>query len=111
MRKWARVVSLAIAALAVTGTASAHPPQVRMKWQDFIAGPDGAKRLASLQTAIKKMKSLDTAAPASADYRRSWQYWANIHGYYGPKSPDGTVEQQIQYLQQNGMGKYVPYYQ
>lgn len=110
--KWARRVSLAVVcALAVTGTAAAQAPQVRMKWQDFVAGPDGAKRLASLQAAIKKMKSLDTAAPGSVDYRRSWQYWANIHGYYGPTSPDGTVEQQIQYLQQNGMGSYVPYYQ
>lgn len=110
--KWARGVSLAaVCALAVTGTAAAQTPQVRMKWQDFVAGPDGAKRLASLQAAIKKMKSLDTAPPTSADYRRSWQYWANIHGYYGPTSPDGTVEQQVQWLQQNGFGQYVKYYQ
>jgi hypothetical protein len=110
--KWARGVSLALlSTLAVTGTAAAQAPQVRMKWQDFVAGPDGAKRLASLQAAIKKMKSLDTAAPTSADYRRSWQYWANIHGYYGSTSPDGTVEQQIAYLKQNGMGQYASYYQ
>jgi tyrosinase len=109
---WARAVSLAaVWALAVTGTAAAQAPQVRMKWQDFVAGPDGAKRLTSLENAIKKMKSLDTSPPTSPDYRRSWQYWANIHGYYGPTSPDGTVEQQIQYLQQNGMGRYVPFYQ
>lgn len=109
---WARGVSLGLlATLAVAGPAAAQAPQVRMRWQDFVAGPDGAKRLASLQAAIKKMKSLDGSAPASADYRRSWQYWANIHGYYGPTSPDGTVAQQIQYLQQNGMGKYVSYYQ
>ena len=86
-------------------------PQVRMRWQDFINGPDGAKRLASLQAAITKMKSLDGSAPDSADFRRSWQYWANIHGYYGAQSPDGTVAQQIQYLQDNGMGQYVSYYQ
>ena len=109
---WYRAVSLAaVWALAVTGTAAAQAPQLRMKWQDFVAGPDGAKRLTSLENAIKKMKSLDTSPPTSPDYRRSWQYWANIHGYYGPTSPDGTVAQQIQYLQQNGMGKYVPYYQ
>jgi hypothetical protein len=108
---WARGVLAVVSILAVTGTAAAQAPQVRMRWQDFVAGPDGAKRLASLQTAIKRMKSLDASPPASADYRRSWQYWANIHGYYGPKSPDGTVEQQIQYLQQNNLGKYVPYYQ
>jgi hypothetical protein len=86
-------------------------PQVRMRWQDFISGPDGTKRLASLQAAITKMKSLDSSAPDSADFRRSWLYWANIHGYYGAQSPDGTVAQQIQYLQDNQMGQYVSYYQ
>lgn len=86
-------------------------PQVRMRWQDFISGADGAKRLASLQAAVQKMKSLDNSPPDSADYRRSWQYWANIHGYYGAQSPDGTVEAQIQYLQDNGLGSYVFYYQ
>ncbi len=103
---------------AQTGAQPAAPaggqpaaPQVRMRWQDFINGPDGAKRLASLQAAITKMRSLDGSPPGSADFRRSWQYWANIHGYYGAQSPDGTVAQQIQYLQDNGMGQYVSYYQ
>ncbi len=86
-------------------------PQVRMRWQDFISGSAGAQRLASLQKAITKMKSLDNSPPGSADFRRSWRYWANIHGYYGAQSPDGTVAQQVQWLQSHGMGQYVPYYQ
>jgi hypothetical protein len=81
-----------------------------MRWQDFSAGPDGAARVASLQKAVQKMKSLDSADPQSADFRRSWAYWANIHGYYGGESPDGTVQQQIAWLNQNGLGQYVPYY-
>lgn len=93
-----------------TQTATAAP-QVRMRWQDFIAGADGAKRLASLEKAIQKMKSLDNSPKDSADYRRSWQYWANIHGYYGSQSPDGTVEQQIAWLNKHGMSQYVTYYQ
>jgi hypothetical protein len=84
--------------------------QTRMRWQDFISGPDGAKRLASLMAGVKKMKSLDGSPTASADYRRSWAYWANIHGYYGNVSPDGTVEQQIAYLNSSGLGSYVSYY-
>jgi hypothetical protein len=91
--------------------ADGQAPQVRMRWQDFSSGADGAKRLASLQAAVQKMKSLDNSPPGSADYRRSWQYWANIHGYYGAASPDGTVEAQIQYLQNNGLGGDVSYYQ
>ena len=81
-----------------------------MRWQDFIAGTAGAARLASLQKAITKMKSLDSAPPTSADYRRSWAYWANIHGYYGTQSPDGTVQQQIAWLNANGMGSFTSFY-
>lgn len=85
--------------------------QTRMRWQDFVSGPDGARRLASLKTAIDKMKKLDSSPKDSADYRRSWEYWANIHGYYGTQSPDGTLEEQIAYLKANNMSQYVPYYQ
>jgi len=120
----ARISSLVITATMVLLTCSVRldsqkapapapkdPPQVRMRWQDFISGPAGAKRLASLQAAVAKMKSLDNSPPASADFRRSWQYWANIHGYYGASSPDGTVAAQIQYLKDNNLGNYVSYYQ
>jgi len=86
-------------------------PEVRMRWQDFISGPDGAKRLASLQAAVKKMKSLNNSPKDSADYRRSWEYWANIHGYYGAKSPDGTVAEHIQELTSHGMAGDASYYQ
>ena len=84
--------------------------QVRLKWQDFVRGPEGARRLGSLEKGIAKMKSLDGAPKTSVDYRRSWEYWANIHGYYGPASMDGTVEEQIQYLNSNGLGQYDSYY-
>jgi Common central domain of tyrosinase/Polyphenol oxidase middle domain len=89
---------------------STAAPQMRMKWQDFISGVDGAKRLGSLQAAVAKMKSLDKSPHESADYRRSWEYWANIHGYYGAKSPDGTVAEQLAYLTSIGLGSLSPYY-
>lgn len=86
-------------------------PQVRMRWQDFSNGPEGQKRLASLLKAITKMKSLDQSPKDSADYRRSWQYWANIHGYYGAGSPDGTVESAVKQLKDDlGMGQYESFY-
>jgi Common central domain of tyrosinase/Polyphenol oxidase middle domain len=89
---------------------SVSAPQVRMRWQDFVSGPNGAKRLASLQAGIAKMKSLDKSPHDSADYRRSWEYWANIHGYYGPQSRDGTVADQLAFLASNGMSSYRSYY-
>ncbi len=85
-------------------------PQIRMRWHDFVGGADGAKRLARLQTAIAKMKSLNKSPHNSADYRRSWEYWANIHGYYGSKSPDGTIADQKQYLTDHGMAGSLSYY-
>jgi len=84
--------------------------QLRLKWQDFISGPGGPARLASLKKAVLKMKSLDTASPTSVDFRRSWKYWANIHGYYGPQSMDGTVAEQLSYLQSVGLGSDASFY-
>jgi hypothetical protein len=80
-----------------------------MKWQDFIKGAAGAKRLASLQKAVAKMKSLNTSTN-KVDYIRSWEYWANIHGYYGPTSMDGTVAGILAYLQANSLGQYASYF-
>ncbi len=94
-----------------SGNGQGSTPQVRMRWQDFISGPDGAKRLASLRTAVQKMKSLDNSPPESADFRRSWKYWANIHGYLGPKSRFGTVAFQIDRLKKIGYPQFIPYVQ
>jgi hypothetical protein len=44
---------VATCALLPHAQAEAQTPQVRMRWQDFVSGPDGAKRLASLQSAIQ----------------------------------------------------------
>ena len=96
--------------LATPLTYAQEATGVRLKLEEFVKGAEGAKRLASLQKAITKMKSLDSSKNPQ-DFRRSWAYWANIHGYYGPSSPDGTVAEQIQYLQQNGFASYVKYYQ
>jgi hypothetical protein len=80
-----------------------------MRWQDFIAGPEGAKRMAGLQKAIAKMRSLDNSPPDSLDFRRSWKYWANIHGYLGPDSKFGTLDFQKNRLISLGMSQFVPY--
>ncbi|MGY3453839.1 tyrosinase family protein [Bradyrhizobium sp. USDA 4353] len=90
------------------GQASAPAPQLRMKWQDFIAGPDGAKRLASLEKAVAKMRSLDSSPSDSVDFRRSWKYWANIHGYLGPSSKFRTVDFQKNRLNDLGLSQFIP---
>jgi hypothetical protein len=68
------------------------PPGVRMKFQDFVKDK---KRLDALIKAIGTMKSRSTAAPTSADYRRSWEYWSAMHGFYGPKAQSGLLQDAI----------------
>ncbi len=109
------MLSLAAAALMQAAFAQAQAPaapQVRMKWQDFVKGPDGAKRLASLRKAVAKMKSLDNSPTDSAEFRRSWKYWANIHGYLGPNSPFHDLAWQMDRLkkaQDPPMSQFLPY--
>jgi hypothetical protein len=104
---------LMLASLSVHAAIKPTPvgslPQIRMSWQTFVSGPDGALRLASLKKAIAKMRSLDNSPPDSADFRRSWKYWANIHGYLGPTSPFGTVAQRTQQLTNDGLSQDIPY--
>lgn len=61
---------------------------VRLSWEDFAKDP---QKVASLRKAVAVMKARSAADHSSADYRKSWEYWANIHGYFGPQSPFGTV--------------------
>jgi hypothetical protein len=63
-----------------------------MKFQDFVKDP---KRLDALNKAIGVMKSRSTAVNTSADYRRSWEYWSAMHGFYGPKAQAGLLQDAI----------------
>lgn len=42
-----------------------------------------AAELMSLRKGVAAMKARDTAPRNSADFRRSWVYWANMHGHFG----------------------------
>jgi Common central domain of tyrosinase/Polyphenol oxidase middle domain len=106
-------MSLLVLALVSHGayaqTGGGTQVQVRMRFQDFASGPDGAKRLASLQKAVAKMKSLDNSPPDSVDFRRSWKYWANIHGYLGPNSTFKTVAFWTDRLNTLGLSQLLPF--
>lgn len=93
-----RLVALVLLALFTAGSAfaQARPKAVRLSWETFSKDP---KRVAAFRKAVATMRSRNTAATSSAAYRTSWTYWANIHGYFGPQSPDGTV---AQYRQETG---------
>ncbi len=42
-----------------------------------------AAELMSLRRGVAAMKARDTAPRGSADFRRSWLYWANMHAHFG----------------------------
>ncbi|TWB40799.1 tyrosinase family protein [Nitrospirillum viridazoti] len=77
--------------------AAKAPGGIRLSWQDFAKDP---AKVASLRKAVAVMKSRNSADHTSAVYRTSWEYWANIHGYFGPDSPFGTVADNTQGLPQ-----------
>lgn len=39
--------------------------------------------VAALRRAVAQMKAWDQAPPGSANYKRSWKYWANMHYHFG----------------------------
>jgi hypothetical protein len=81
--------SLLLAALVwLLKSSGAHGAQQRLAFQEFVQDPN---RLASFARGVAVMKSRDGAAPASKEYRTSWQYWSAMHHYFGPQSEAGTV--------------------
>jgi len=42
-----------------------------------------ATELASLRRGVAQMKAWDSEPRGSANFRRSWIYWANMHAYFG----------------------------
>jgi len=65
-----------IALVFIACSAFAQTP-VRLSWQEFARD---ANRVASFRKAVEVMKSRNTADRSSPEYRRSWEYWANMHG-------------------------------
>jgi hypothetical protein len=70
--------------------AASPTPVVRLSWQEFAKDPANVD---DLRKAVATMKARNSAPVESKEFRTSWSYWANIHGYYGPGSPFGTVAQ------------------
>jgi hypothetical protein len=81
-----RVVSRIILVFLAFGAFAQKP--MRLSWQEFASDPN---RVQSYRNAVAKMKSRNTADPASVEFRKSWVYWANMHGYFGDDAVNGTV--------------------
>jgi hypothetical protein len=83
-------VAWSVAGAVLDAASAAEPKFVRQSLSDFVRDP---QKLASLIRGVNEMKRRSAAPADSAEYRTSWEYWANIHGYPGTTSPTGTVEQ------------------
>jgi hypothetical protein len=95
-----RTTVLAILVAATAIPMGAQQKGVRMNWQTFAQDP---ARVQSLRNAVAVMKSRNDADPKSALYRTSWEYWGAMHGYFGPGSVFGTVEEaKVEYTQGGG---------
>jgi hypothetical protein len=78
-----------VALFFVACTAVAQTP-VRLSWQEFARDPN---RVQSFRNAVATMKSRNSADRTSVEYRKSWEYWANMHGYFGTNAKSGTIAQ------------------
>jgi hypothetical protein len=72
--------------------------QSRFVRQSLHAFAQDPQKLQSLIDGVREMKRRNAAPKDSAEYRTSWEYWANIHGYPGPQV--GTVAQWQAFLTQ-----------
>lgn len=89
-----------VLAIALVAHSAVAQNEKRMSWQEF--SKDTA-RVASFREGVRVMKSRDSADKTSSEYRLSWEYWAAIHGYLGNGASNGTVEDYINRLKDNGL--------
>jgi hypothetical protein len=82
-----RMIEVLFVAVVLTAALLAQTP-VRMSWQTFAKDP---KRVQSFRNAVFVMKTANLADPTSVAFRSSWNYWGNMHGYFGPQSRFGTI--------------------
>jgi Common central domain of tyrosinase len=73
--------------LFLTCSVFAQTP-TRLSWQEFSKDP---ARVQSFRNAVAEMKRRSSEPQDSAMFRKSWQYWASIHGYFGTAAKNKTV--------------------
>ncbi len=98
--KIAGILLVAATALTFSPTTSPAQPQprkvfVRQSLHEFV---NDQPKLLSLIRGVLAMKQRNSAPKDSAEYRTSWEYWANIHGYGG-----GTVSGKVADIQQRAI--------
>lgn len=75
-----KTVKLAITLMLLGSGQVAADASYRISVKDFSADPVKVK---ALRQGIERMKASSQANPMSAQYRTSFAYWSNTHGFFG----------------------------
>jgi hypothetical protein len=78
---WRRSLALIVAIVGLLGFAGAAPlaaQSMRKSVEDLTPA-----EVMTLRRGVATMMSRNTASRDSADFRRSWIYWANMHRHFG----------------------------
>ena len=73
-----RIAGVVLVTLFLATGASAQ--FTRISASEFAKNP---AKVAALKRAITRMKERNSRPRTSADFRQSWVYWSNTHGYFG----------------------------
>ena len=79
---WRRMIALAVVVLAGLLSVAASEPASAQTVRKSITAYTPAE-LMSLRRGVATMMSRNSAPRGSADFRRSWIYWANMHSHFG----------------------------
>ncbi|MBA3324674.1 MAG: tyrosinase family protein [Rhodobacteraceae bacterium] len=77
------MIAILVILTGLAGAAAGQP--VRKNVNDLTAS-----EVLSLRRGVEVMMARNGARRSSADFRRSWQFWSNVHGHFGPDC-DGPV--------------------
>lgn len=92
-----RVTRAALLGVALCGV-SLSPAAAQAVRKDI--GELTPAELASLRRGVAQMMAWDSAPRGSANYRRSWRYWANMHAHFSASDCHyGPVSSQAQGMQ------------
>jgi len=100
--KWLVLLTVSSAISSMTAL-SAWADPARISVEQFSKDP---QKVATLQKGITKMRANSKANPKSAQYRTSFSYWANTHGFFGTGTNATNLQQYIAYRMPQCLSEY-----
>lgn len=86
--------TLAISLMLLCSWQAAAESSYRISVKDFAADP---AKVQAIRKGIERMKASSQANPMSAEYRTSFAYWSNTHGFFGTGKNSTDLKAYIAY--------------